>query len=300
MNDTQPLLVPILTPAIVPLALALAKVAFPRLPKVWLPILAPLLGALLEIVATFSVDQNTLLGAGLGALGVWLREVVDQIKKLHDQSLGLGPRVMLTSLIGAIGLLGLMTLQGCGWNRQKFTSPVIGTNGSVACDTKGNPVLRTLSSTEYAIIQARQSASIKASQGVWNHDRQSLGATVDQTTEGERLIGAMVEGMKVAAGSYAAYLGAPVGGGGAAPSAAPKVRDLGILLEAKPEPTEKPAGLPSNVVFLQKAVKNDDGTLTVCGMGGRCWAVPTGWRETKLANGGTLYTWADNNWVLTN
>lgn len=71
-----------LIPVIVPLAVALTKIVLPKLPKWTLPtIVAPLLGAAIEAVGTLSVDQDAITGALLGGLGVWLREVFDQVRK---------------------------------------------------------------------------------------------------------------------------------------------------------------------------------------------------------------------------
>jgi hypothetical protein len=72
----------ILIPALVPIIIAVIKLLLPRLPKVWLPILAPLLGAATEWLLSGQFSQGTLLGAIAGAAGVGLREIVDQVKKL--------------------------------------------------------------------------------------------------------------------------------------------------------------------------------------------------------------------------
>lgn len=73
-----------LIPVVVPLVLAVLKVLFPKIPKVWIPWLAPILGAAAEIGLYYAgaVQQaNPLLGAALGQAGVGLREMVDQLKK---------------------------------------------------------------------------------------------------------------------------------------------------------------------------------------------------------------------------
>ena len=73
-----------LIPVLVPLLIALAKWGVPRVPKVWLPILAPVLGAGVDVLAYVVGLQdaaNPVLGAVLGAVGIALREILDQLKK---------------------------------------------------------------------------------------------------------------------------------------------------------------------------------------------------------------------------
>lgn len=73
----------LLIPVAVPLALAVLKAVLPNLPKVWLPILAPILGALSEILLYLGGlgGGNPAMGALLGQAGVGLREIYDQVKK---------------------------------------------------------------------------------------------------------------------------------------------------------------------------------------------------------------------------
>ncbi len=55
-------------PAVVPVVIAGVKWALPKIPSVWLPVLAPVLGAGLEVVLHFSglTSGNGLAGALLG------------------------------------------------------------------------------------------------------------------------------------------------------------------------------------------------------------------------------------------
>ncbi|MCX8156170.1 MAG: hypothetical protein N3J91_06970 [Verrucomicrobiae bacterium] len=76
-----PSLTMILIPVVVPVVIAIIKFFLPKLPKAWLPILAPILGALAELVASGSFDAGTIWGAVAGSAGVGLREIVDQLKK---------------------------------------------------------------------------------------------------------------------------------------------------------------------------------------------------------------------------
>jgi len=74
-----------LIPVAVPLVIAGIKLLLPRVPKVWLPVLAPVLGAIAEVVVNYSTQGHTdapWLGSALGAAGVGLREIADQVRKL--------------------------------------------------------------------------------------------------------------------------------------------------------------------------------------------------------------------------
>lgn len=72
-----------LIPAFVPVVLALLKTLVPKIPKVWLPVLAPVLGAGAEVALHFAgvSTGGVLVGALLGAAGLWLRELADQVRK---------------------------------------------------------------------------------------------------------------------------------------------------------------------------------------------------------------------------
>lgn len=66
---------------VVPLLIFGTKFLIPKIPKWSLPILAPILGAGIDIVANWHVGTSALVGAVMGGLGVWLREVKDQVQK---------------------------------------------------------------------------------------------------------------------------------------------------------------------------------------------------------------------------
>ena len=72
-----------LIPLAVPVVIALLKNVMPKIPGVWLPILAPLLGAGADIVMHFAgvSTLGPLWGAVLGSAGVGLRELQDQLKQ---------------------------------------------------------------------------------------------------------------------------------------------------------------------------------------------------------------------------
>lgn len=69
-------------PFITPLFLAGLRLIAPRIPKVWIPTLAGLLPAVVEAVASMSVDGNTALAALLGLAGTGARELTKQLAAL--------------------------------------------------------------------------------------------------------------------------------------------------------------------------------------------------------------------------
>lgn len=67
-----------------PLVIAAIKLVVPRIPKVALPFIAPVVGVLLDQLAgaMTAYEANLVLGAVAGGLGVWLREITNQTKKV--------------------------------------------------------------------------------------------------------------------------------------------------------------------------------------------------------------------------
>lgn len=70
-----------LTPVLVPLIIAGVKKFSPSIPSYLLPIIAPVLGMLIDLVNSFSSahQSNLLIAALLGLAGVGVREVKDQL-----------------------------------------------------------------------------------------------------------------------------------------------------------------------------------------------------------------------------
>lgn len=98
---------------LVPLIIEGIKFLAPRVPKVWLPFLCPVLGAALDIIANLASGHPTFgastgYGAVLGTVGIGIREMVDQLKKARAESETTGPAI---KLMAAGGLLLLAT--GC-------------------------------------------------------------------------------------------------------------------------------------------------------------------------------------------
>jgi hypothetical protein len=87
-NPTADSILTWLTPVIVPLIIAGVKKVLPSLPTVLLPVLGPVLGAVLDIINHVATGASTNLWAALalGAAGVGLREVVDQVKQATTPS----------------------------------------------------------------------------------------------------------------------------------------------------------------------------------------------------------------------
>lgn len=71
----------VLIPILVPIVIAILKTLAPKIPKSWLPIIAPILGALVEIFTSGTIGIGTVWGAALGSAGVGIREIVDQMRK---------------------------------------------------------------------------------------------------------------------------------------------------------------------------------------------------------------------------
>lgn len=71
----------VLIPLLVPLIVAASKYFLPSVPGWMLPIIAPILGALLNYISTITLgtDASPLLGAALGSAGVGIREIIDQV-----------------------------------------------------------------------------------------------------------------------------------------------------------------------------------------------------------------------------
>jgi hypothetical protein len=80
----------LLTPILVPVFIAGIKLLLAqfgsKLPKVWIPIAAPILGALVDLLITHTWGAGTVMAAIAGSAGVGLREIVDQLKKLGDST----------------------------------------------------------------------------------------------------------------------------------------------------------------------------------------------------------------------
>jgi hypothetical protein len=80
-TEAQPQILAVIT-AITPILIALLKIAVPKIPKQLLPVIAPVVGVLVEYVSTSIGTAGTSwwLAAIGGSAGVGLRELYDQIR----------------------------------------------------------------------------------------------------------------------------------------------------------------------------------------------------------------------------
>jgi hypothetical protein len=131
-----------LIPVLVPAAIAVLKHFVPRIPKPCLPLLAPLLGAAVDILATQQIGVGTALGAALGSAGVGLREMLDQIRKaLWEDSNGPTPACVPAPETKNLKLpLLLLTL---------FVPLLV-----TACKTPDDTAYKTVASLEAAVDHA--------------------------------------------------------------------------------------------------------------------------------------------------
>jgi hypothetical protein len=77
-------LVRVLIAGLVPVLIAATKALVPRFPRRIIPLIVPALGAALDYLGYFGGllgSSRPLSGAILGALGLWLREVIDQLRR---------------------------------------------------------------------------------------------------------------------------------------------------------------------------------------------------------------------------
>lgn len=103
-------------PLIVPLAIALAKAEIPKLPGWILPLLSTVLGVICDQGATALTGTSSpwWVGAILGAAGVGVRELKDQVHQRLITAIGPSTPLAPSKLGLWIGLLGLSCLMvGC-------------------------------------------------------------------------------------------------------------------------------------------------------------------------------------------
>lgn len=116
---------------LVPVVIAALKRAFPKLPAASLPVIAPVLGALLEYGLTrLGVSAGgTVAGAVAGSAGVGAREIVHQARKAAEEMDGSYPP-MAALLLFLVPVLCLTP--GCAGfsNRQQDRSVVIHPDGT--------------------------------------------------------------------------------------------------------------------------------------------------------------------------
>jgi hypothetical protein len=166
--------------ALTPLVLACLKLLVPRVPKLFLPLLAPVVGVGLDYVMGLAgaTTNGTLAAAVYSASGVWLREVYDQVKKAGTDGLAPSGKFGLWALCA--GLAGCL-LMGCSSVTQSATRTEMGADGK--------PIVTTGKTTLRTVIQSSQNVDkIRLSNG----KTISFGASgVDQQSEASKTIDAM-------------------------------------------------------------------------------------------------------------
>lgn len=102
--QTQSVIHPIygLISVLVPIVVSGIKQLIPSIPKAMLPILCPVLGALVDIVSYYCGTMTGPYGMVFGAVGVCVREVWDQVRKSFTAST---PTILFIGLL-TIGLSG--------------------------------------------------------------------------------------------------------------------------------------------------------------------------------------------------
>lgn len=107
-----------LIPLAVPVLIAVAKYFLPRVPLWLLPILAPVLGALIDFLTALATGNaaNPLIGALFGSAGVGVRELLDQVKQKMQSGKASGTVALIGTLIGGSILFGT----GCQWHQNKL------------------------------------------------------------------------------------------------------------------------------------------------------------------------------------
>ena len=77
------LLIPVIVPVIIALLKMLVTYFGSKIPKIWIPIMAPILGAAVGLLLDHTWGTGTIMAAVAGSAGVGLREIVDQVKALN-------------------------------------------------------------------------------------------------------------------------------------------------------------------------------------------------------------------------
>lgn len=62
-----------------PFVMALLKRFLPMIPKQAIPVVCPILGAVVDVISSGTIGANTAWGAAMGSAAVGLREVYDQL-----------------------------------------------------------------------------------------------------------------------------------------------------------------------------------------------------------------------------
>ncbi len=107
MGKWTPLII-IIAPMIVGLCKMYAPVLMEKIPKLWIPLVVALIGVLLGYIDSLNggSGMHPLIGAAMGAIGLWLREFVDQLKKATGRAVEKATVAIFLMGSLAIGLVG--------------------------------------------------------------------------------------------------------------------------------------------------------------------------------------------------
>lgn len=240
----------------IPSLIAAIKAGLGRLPSRFIPLLAPVLGSLGDLMVAGGLGHGTLWGGILGLAGVGVREIWDQNKDL----------IRLKNTAPCLAALPLLWIcSGCAHTSQKFSSPVLLTNGTVAQRTMENHVSTGFQSS--TLLE-----KVRLSNGTWNGDRQSFGVdSIKQEADATKfadVMGAIVlKGLaSYLSGGAAALVPTTSGSTGntAAVQAASVVGTNTVTYESMQNVLGPGSGLPSTVKV------DGSGNIWLCYPSGGC------------------------------
>lgn len=264
---TKQQIIQVATPVVIPLLVAGLKWLWPRVPNKLLPVLCPILGALIDVIANGTIGTGTVWGAALGSAGVGLREAFDQLSgNAAKPSRTEPPAPPVGNITGALQLLALalvpMFLFGCAWTSVTTKSPLLTTNNFVATDADGYPSFRESKVTGYSLFQGTEAAKVKLANRIWNGDGQTINS--DQTSQsdmGTQMKELGIQALKSAENAY--LLGQ--GKGGTTPTP---------IVQIVTNTVAPPPFVDTNSATWPVTVKVADGKATVCYPNGACVVVP--------------------------
>lgn len=102
-----------------PVIIMVIKTLIPKIPKMWLPIMAPIVGAVIDLAFNLNFGTHTLIGMVLGAGGTGFREIADQMWKASKPP---GPVTTTKPPIVSLLMLGLIAAfsSGCVAIKQRM------------------------------------------------------------------------------------------------------------------------------------------------------------------------------------
>ena len=215
----------VLIPVLVPMVIAGLKGVVPSIPRLWLPILAPVLGAAMEVLTNWQFSSGTLAAAVAGAAGVGLREIVDQLRTRARAEI---TRESSLPLLVVAGMCGAACLAGCTTARQ-YAREFDPTTGKPTREV-GSAIVTTGNGSQAVKAMNASSGGKYAKVGTEEaSQQQNSAAMISELVAGLRVVGSVFAGGVPGAGaaqSVAAQspgglpaVAAPAGAAAAAPVA---------------------------------------------------------------------------------